>query len=304
MTLAETETLRIIHEETLAPVVARALTAQGRAIANAVAEERSMEGARAQADIIASDPDIALAILERIVLRAAPPFADATWAELAPAKRAPIDWLQVVMDWLRTNGAVLVVGITDSTRELVSRVLERGVEEGLGAREIARMLRADWPELARVRAERIVRTEVVRASNMASHLAAREAGGAFGLTLEKEWIAALDGRTRDSHAVAHGQKVPIDALFSVGGYGALYPGDPSLPPEESVNCRCTQAYVPIDDEPTRSLRPEVQERRERVWESYPSLRRTVGREIARDKLAEAHGVSPWTIKRDWERRPR
>jgi len=36
----------------------------------------------------------------------------------------------------------------------------------------------------------------------------------------------------------------MDELFSVGGFEARYPGDPDLPPDQSIQCRCTQAYIP------------------------------------------------------------
>jgi hypothetical protein len=34
----------------------------------------------------------------------------------------------------------------------------------------------------------------------------------------------------------------INDTFNVGGYQADIPGDPDLPPEEVINCRCAISY--------------------------------------------------------------
>jgi hypothetical protein len=39
-----------------------------------------------------------------------------------------------------------------------------------------------------------------------------------------------------------GQTVELDKPFDVNGYAADYPGDPNLPPEESIACRCTVTF--------------------------------------------------------------
>ena len=58
----------------------------------------------------------------------------------------------------------------------------------------------------------------------------------LGIKLQKEWMATLDSRTRDSHAYLDGEKVDIDKKFS---NGLMYPGDPDGVPAEVYNCRCT-----------------------------------------------------------------
>lgn len=57
-----------------------------------------------------------------------------------------------------------------------------------------------------------------------------------GIELEKEWIATLDDRTRHSHRLLHGERVPVDDAFS---NGCRFPGDPAGDPAEVYNCRCT-----------------------------------------------------------------
>lgn len=59
-----------------------------------------------------------------------------------------------------------------------------------------------------------------------------------GVEQEKQWMATLDRRTRDSHRQLDMETVPMDQPFS---NGLMYPGDPDMihsKPEEVYNCRC------------------------------------------------------------------
>ena len=88
--------------------------------------------------------------------------------------------------------------------------------------------------------ERIARTTMTGVSNTAS----QEAWGQSEVVRGKGWISALlPGRTRDAHAIAHGQVVGLREMFNVGGEMLLHPGDPNGSPGNIVNCLC--AMVPI-----------------------------------------------------------
>lgn len=60
---------------------------------------------------------------------------------------------------------------------------------------------------------------------------------------EKMWLATLDDRTRPTHRAADRQRVPVNGLFSVGSAMLRHPGDPAGPPDEVIQCRCTQLLV-------------------------------------------------------------
>nr|DAH71555.1 MAG TPA: minor capsid protein [Caudoviricetes sp.] len=62
----------------------------------------------------------------------------------------------------------------------------------------------------------------------------------MGIDVEKQWLAALDSRTRGSHRHLDGETVKLNAEFS---NGLKYPGDPDGPASEVYNCRCT--LVPV-----------------------------------------------------------
>ena len=63
-----------------------------------------------------------------------------------------------------------------------------------------------------------------------------------GVILRKKWLATLDKRVRDSHLELHGETVEENKPF---GNGLMYPADPSGPPEEVYNCRCSMAAVVV-----------------------------------------------------------
>lgn len=71
----------------------------------------------------------------------------------------------------------------------------------------------------------------------------------MGVQMQKEWIATLDERTRDSHRDMDGERVPYDKTFS---NGLMFPGDPSGPGREVWNCRCTMRSIfPENSEPRK-----------------------------------------------------
>ena len=87
------------------------------------------------------------------------------------------------------------------------------------------------------------RTAVTGAQNEGSLQRMRDAED-LGLKVQKRWLATLDSRTRDSHAELDGQTVDVDEPFvTKDGTKIMCPGDPSAPPEEVCNCRCTMITV-------------------------------------------------------------
>jgi len=100
------------------------------------------------------------------------------------------------------------------------------------------------------RARTVARTEVVGAYNGGLH-------DAFAMVVEADpdaayvhrWLATDDQRTRPDHREADGQAQPWGTAFNVGGFAMMHPHDPTAPPQEVVNCRCTE-LLEIENEPT------------------------------------------------------
>ena len=88
-------------------------------------------------------------------------------------------------------------------------------------------------------AMRAARTAMTSAHSLGK-LKGYERAAGMGIDVEKQWLAALDPRTRGSHRHLDGEVVGLDAEFS---NGLRYPGDPDGPGSEVYNCRCT--LVPV-----------------------------------------------------------
>lgn len=147
---------------------------------------------------------------------------------------------RAVLDWLARDGAKLVTGVSNATKEKIRHELAEGVKRGETMFELSKRLEDLYRTFSAYRAERIARTEVIRASNLGSQTAARQTG----LTLEKEWIATFDDRTRSPHRTAHGQTRDLNVPYDVKGERLMFPGDISLGASaaNTVHCRCTESY--------------------------------------------------------------
>jgi hypothetical protein len=106
----------------------------------------------------------------------------------------------------------------------------------------ARLRRVVSPAADDARAEMIARTEATAGYNLGQQ-AAREQLAEEGFVAGKEWSAVVVG-SRPSHQKADGQVRKVTEKFRVGGEAAEYPGDPDLPAEERVHCRCVSLSVP------------------------------------------------------------
>jgi hypothetical protein len=89
------------------------------------------------------------------------------------------------------------------------------------------------------KAEQIAVTEANAAENAARFQAAQKIRGA---AVTKTWQTKQDKAVRSTHKQANQQTVALLDTYTVGGFPALYPGDPNLPPQERVGCRCRSKY--------------------------------------------------------------
>ena len=97
-------------------------------------------------------------------------------------------------------------------------------------------------------ARRVAQTERTRVQGQAKMESSMEAEE-MGINVYNEWIARMRN-TRDTHAALNGQKrLPGEPFESPSGALLRYPGDPSAPPEEVINCYCqlrTRVMMPGD----------------------------------------------------------
>ena len=97
-------------------------------------------------------------------------------------------------------------------------------------------LRSNWGTDVRTQVkhyfiERAEGHRIQQQSTMDACYAARDRGA----DVVKQWDAALDAATRESHQMLDGQIRELDDKFS---NGLMYPGDPSGSAAEVINCRC------------------------------------------------------------------
>jgi HK97 family phage portal protein len=148
------------------------------------------------------------------------------------------EWVQ---EFVEARANQLAGQVTATTYEAIQAALNEGVAAGEGVDEIAARVRTVFAQANENRAATIARTEVVSAYNGAASLGAATLPA--DVVAAQEWIATRDGRTRSAHASVDGQVVPIGAAFEVGGDTLAYPGDPSGRAKNTVNCRCTVAFL-------------------------------------------------------------
>ena len=174
------------------------------------------------------------------------------WGLLSPdqVKAAVANDLRHLAKWRLSEETLIRV------RRAVSQGLIRGQSMRgmmIGVREALEASNSD--------AMRIARTEAHRAREQ-GHLAVTQRAEDIGVRLTRVWVASLDDRTRSSHAHMDGAE---EKDWRLGGIKPAYPGDPALPAEESINCRCT-TYDKVE-----GYEPEVRRTRDAGVEPYQNF---------------------------------
>src|ERR1041384_1180509 len=149
-----------------------------------------------------------------------------------------------------------LVRTPDEVYAKIKDVVSGGTAEGRSIPEIAAQIKTELLDAGapywKNRAVTVARTETIGAHNGGANDAFSAIVGMFPEDeYEKIWLATDDSRTRHTHNLTDGQRVPYSAHFAVGadeanalpGVPMLFPGDPSGPPEEVINCRCTMLLV-------------------------------------------------------------
>nr|WP_226895704.1 phage portal protein [Luteolibacter marinus] len=120
----------------------------------------------------------------------------------------------------------------------VKTAVETAIDEGQTNEQLAATIKSTFQGIDEVRARTIANTEITVSYEVARDMTFRAAGVEW-----TKWLAAGDGRERDSHRAAHGQIREAGEPFDVGDAKLQFPGDPEGPPEEVINCRCVRVAV-------------------------------------------------------------
>ena len=165
-------------------------------------------------------------------------------------KERPLDLVFGNRDYARQIWNESVINITRSTGQSIGFFVQRGLENGLSTREIAKnLLQDDQSGIFTLgRANRIARTEATRVVNESTVESYKQLT-AQGIQVKKQWLSADDNRVRDSHKSLDGVIVGANENFKLsslyGGYEASSPASFGQA-KEDINCRCT--VIPVLDE--------------------------------------------------------
>lgn len=125
-------------------------------------------------------------------------------------------------------------------KQKVNNCVTQGIIQGEGVGDIAKRIATVTSNQNKNLAMTHAQTALGAAQN-AGTLQRLQDAKKLGINVVKEWMATLDGRTRDTHREIDGEKQPVgdgtqETKFS---NKCRYPGDPLGPAREVFNCRCT-----------------------------------------------------------------
>ena len=159
----------------------------------------------------------------------------------------------IILIYVNSITAENVTRITETTKKGIQADISLGLSEGLSIPTIAGNIQKSTKFKA-TRATMIARTETHQAMNYGNQEIAKK------LDLKspvKEWVSAMDDRSRDWHDAMNGRPpIPVDDAFKVltptagGGVAErlmMYAGDPNGGATNVINCRCFIIYHDADD---------------------------------------------------------
>lgn len=156
-------------------------------------------------------------------------------------------WDFFASQWIAERAGAMAQQTSSTTRSDIQSSLDDALaqEEGVNERDFTRRI-LETQGFSRFRAEVIAATETHAAAMFASQKTAEQISSETGLELLKVWNAVEDERTRFSHSAANGQKVGMNAKFTVNGEKLERPGDPRGSAGNVIRCRCVLTYEPKD----------------------------------------------------------
>jgi hypothetical protein len=159
--------------------------------------------------------------------------------------------------------AALVKGISNDVRQVVNRQIQQAALQQITPFQAMQNLTAEFGSVGvqagktvstgvTAKAERVVRTELGLARNAGNFSQMQDITARVVPEMKKRWIATADGRARESHLRVHRETreapIPVNEPFILRTPGKppaqlMYPNDPSGPPYEVINCRCTMVQI-------------------------------------------------------------
>jgi hypothetical protein len=181
-------------------------------------------------------------------------------------------WYEEMVNYFRLIGGTKVTGIDQTTMDKVKTLLANILGQNLSRRDQAKLFEQSLndPAFNRARSLVIARTESTTAANFGINMGAESSD----YEVKKFWINTKDKRTRRTHLLMTTEPIAINQPFIVGGVLMMYPGDPSAPASEVVNCRCVMATeASLDSDGLQILKPRtppyLKDLKAKTYTDYP-----------------------------------
>jgi len=177
----------------------------------------------------------------------------------------------------------------------VNNIVKQGIIQGEGVQQITDRLCRDLCTMNENKMKMFARTALTEAQSAGRQQQMQDAHD-MGIEVKKQWLATLDGRTRDSHRYLDGKEVPFDKPFKSEFGDIMFPGDPTADAADVFNCRCTivTIYPKYDTGREDWRQNEIIEGQEyRKWKEGKAKN---------SKTISASGVEGKDITETWKRR--
>jgi hypothetical protein len=137
---------------------------------------------------------------------------------------------------IRQLGPQKAAGMVATSKDMITTAIT-AAEPGAGARALLLALINAYSDKKTKRSRKIAYSEVHESANYGT----MEAASGLYRALDKVWVSLMDGRQRDAHGAAHGQRRHLDQHFMVMGDRMNFPGDSSLGASLSNTINCFPA---------------------------------------------------------------
>ena len=125
-------------------------------------------------------------------------------------------------------------------KQKVNNCVTQGIIQGESLDQITKRIASVTCNQNKNLAKTHAQTAMTGAQNM-GRMQRLQGAKKMGLELVQEWMATLDGHTRDSHREMDGEQIAVGDRWHPTKFsnGCRFPGDPRGPAHEVFNCRCT-----------------------------------------------------------------
>ena len=128
----------------------------------------------------------------------------------------------------------------------IKETITQGLMRGSGVREMATRIKGFYNGDVN-KALRLTRTETNR-NQTQGQLASFDEAEKLGIEIRRVWVATLDARTRDTHAILDGQIADADGNFDTDFGPVAGPGLFGVASQD-IHCRCAVIAEPVDYPP-------------------------------------------------------